>query len=228
MNGTWLDGARIEAPVALHPGAEVRVTGERLLWLGGDATQVAPPPSSQADTTQRIVGFDRGRLTIGRDPSNDVALEDRNTSRWHAEVVARDGSVELRDLGSRNGTWVDGQIAVRAALRTGSEIRVGSYRLTFDGTGFRARDARCDARLDAHDLSVAVRGRTIVRPTSLCAEPGDLVAVIGRSGSGKTTLVKALAGVIAPTAGTVTLAGDPLRERLSDVGYVPQDEIVRC
>ena len=227
-NGTWLDGQRVETPVSLRPGAEIVIAGERLLWLAGDATQVAPPPaaSAAADATERVVGFDGGRLTIGRDPSNDVALEDRNVSRWHAEVVARDGRVELRDLGSRNGTWVDGQIALRAELRTGSEIRIGSYRLTFDGTGFRARDARCDARLDARELSVAVRGRTLVQPTSLSVEPRELVAVIGRSGSGKTTLVKALAGVIAPSAGAVTLAGDPLGDRRTDVGYVPQDEIV--
>jgi ABC-type multidrug transport system ATPase subunit/ABC-type multidrug transport system permease subunit len=115
---------------------------------------------------------------------------------------------------------------VRAELRTGSEIRIGSCRLTFDGTGFRARDARCDARLDARDLAVSAGGRTIVQPTSLSVEPGELVAVIGRSGSGKTTLVKALAGVIEPSSGAVTLAGDPLGDRLTDVGYVPQDEIV--
>ena len=224
-NGTWLDGERVGSePVALRAGGEVVIGDERLLWVPGDLTQVAPPPPGT--TTDRIVGFDGGRLTIGRDASNDLALEDPNVSRWHAEVIVRDERVELRDLASRNGTWVDGQVATRIELRTGSEIRIGSYRLTFDGTGFRARDARCDARLDARDLSVVVGGQTLVAPTSLGVEPGELVAVIGRSGSGKTTLVKALAGVHAPSAGTVTLAGDPLRERRTDVGYVPQDEIV--
>lgn len=57
-------------------------------------------------------------------------------------------------------------------------------------------------------------------------EPGDLTAVIGASGSGKTTLVKLLAGVDAPSEGTVTVNGEPIESRLTDVGYVPQDEIV--
>ena len=65
-------------------------------------------------------------MTIGRDASNDLALEDPNVSRWHAEVIVHDERVELRDLASRNGTWVDGQVATRTALRTGSEIRIAS------------------------------------------------------------------------------------------------------
>lgn len=224
-NGTWLDGERVGTDgMALRPGVEVVIADERLLWVAGDVTQVAPPP---ADVTERIVGFDGGRLTIGRDVSNDVTLEDPNVSRWHAEVVAHEDRLELRDLGSRNGTWVDGRIvSTGTPLRTGSEIRIGSHRLTFDGTGFRARNARCDARLDARDLSVVAGGQTLVQSVSLSVEPGELVAIIGRSGSGKTTLVKALAGVHELSAGTVALAGDPLRERRTDVGYVPQDEIV--
>ena len=226
-NGTWVDGERVgELPVALRPGAEVLVGGERMLWVIGDATEVVWPSADTVDATARVVGFDGRRLTIGRDAANDVALEDPKVSRWHAEVVARDDRVELHDLGSRNGTWVDGQLAMRAQLRTGSQIRVGSYVLTFDGTGFRARDARCDARLNATDLTVVVGGQTLVQPCSLYVEPGQLVGVIGRSGSGKTTLVKALAGVLEPSGGSVELAGDPVRDRLVDVGYVPQDEIV--
>src|SRR5205823_7335571 len=55
---------------------------------------------------------------------------------------------------------------------------------------------------------------------------GQFVAVIGESGSGKTTLVKALGGVSIPTTGFVTVNGEPVETRLTDLGYVPQDEIV--
>ena len=50
--------------------------------------------------------------------------------------------------------------------------------------------------------------------------------MIGESGSGKTTLVKALAGVTSPTGGQVLVSGEPVQGRLTDIGYVPQDEIV--
>jgi ABC-type multidrug transport system ATPase subunit len=52
------------------------------------------------------------------------------------------------------------------------------------------------------------------------------VVVIGESGSGKSTLVKALAGVSTPASGEITVNDDPVATRLTDVGYVPQDEIV--
>ena len=55
---------------------------------------------------------------------------------------------------------------------------------------------------------------------------GEFVVIIGESGSGKTTLVKALAGVTDPTGGQVLVSGEPVQGRLTDIGYVPQDEIV--
>jgi predicted component of type VI protein secretion system len=94
-NGTWVDGERVGSePVVLHPGAEIVVGAERLLWVIVDAT-VAAWPSGEAVAAARVVGFDGRRLTIGRDPGNDVPLDDPNVSRWHAEVVACDGRVEL-------------------------------------------------------------------------------------------------------------------------------------
>ena len=57
-------------------------------------------------------------------------------------------------------------------------------------------------------------------------ESGELVAVIGSSGSGKTTLVRALTGVVEPSSGEVRLNDDPVSTRRTDIGYVPQDEIV--
>ena len=52
------------------------------------------------------------------------------------------------------------------------------------------------------------------------------MAIIGESGAGKTTLLKALAGVTTPTAGEVLVNGEPVASRLTDVGYVPQEDIV--
>jgi ABC transport system ATP-binding/permease protein len=59
-------------------------------------------------------------------------------------------------------------------------------------------------------------------------EPNELVVVIGESGSGKSTLVRALAGVSTPSGGAVTVSGEPVAARLTDIGYVPQDEIVHA
>jgi peptide/nickel transport system ATP-binding protein len=50
----------------------------------------------------------------------------------------------------------------------------------------------------------------VVRDVSLQVEAGEILGVVGESGSGKTTLLRALAGVIAPTEGTISLEGNPL------------------
>jgi ABC-type multidrug transport system ATPase subunit len=155
-----------------------------------------------------------------------VVLDDPNVSRFHAEVATGDDGIELVDLASRNGTRVNGQLVQRAVIDTGSEIGIGPFRLIFDGTSFLARDDRGALRLDALDVVVRVKGKQILARTSLTIEPGQFVALIGESGSGKTTLVRALAGVRAPSEGLVTVSGEPVTSRLTDIGYVPQDDIV--
>jgi ABC-type multidrug transport system ATPase subunit len=76
----------------------------------------------------------------------------------------------------------------------------------------------------ADRVSQQVRGgRQVLSDVSLAIEPGRLVAVIGASGAGKTLLLEALAGVRAPSGGSVQYAG--ARARMV-VGYVPQDDIV--
>jgi len=69
---------------------------------------------------------------IGREPSNDIVLSgDARVSRYHAEIV-RDGSgFVIRDLGSRNGTLVNGSRISRHRLKNGDEIQVGYTRMTF-------------------------------------------------------------------------------------------------
>ncbi len=178
------------------------------------------------EENEQVVVYDGGELSIGRSNVNDVVLDDVNVSRFHATVVPSGGELELRDLDSACGTRLDGRPVRRAVIENGSTIGVGPYRLRFDGSRFTSRNERGALRLSARGVAERRDGKTILEPVSLDVAPGELMAVIGESGSGKTTLVRALAGVTRPTAGSVTLNGDPVTARLTDVGYVPQDEIV--
>jgi ABC-type multidrug transport system ATPase subunit/ABC-type multidrug transport system permease subunit len=224
-NGTVLNGERFYGESRwLSNGDTIVVGGEPLRFLTGQETHFAG--SAPLATATHAIRFDGDRLTIGRDEGNDVVLDDPNVSRFHAEILRRDGQIEVRDLASRNGTRLDGQPARSAALRTGSEIGIGPYRLIFDGTDFVARAERGALRLDAERIAVHVKEKTILQPTMISIEPGELVAIIGESGSGKSTLMKALAGVNAPTEGVITVNGEPLAARLTDIGYLPQDEVV--
>ena len=80
--------------------------------------------------------------------------------------------------------------------------------------------------LAASDVAVRMDERTILRPTSLDLESGRLVGLIGPSGAGKTTLLRVLAGVCAPTAGTIRIGDVPLARRTDTVGYVPFGDLL--
>jgi NitT/TauT family transport system ATP-binding protein len=66
-------------------------------------------------------------------------------------------------------------------------------------------------------------GRPILREVSFAVGRGEFVCVIGASGSGKTTLLRLLAGLLAPTAGSVRLGGTPVAGPSRDVAVVFQD-----
>ena len=60
---------------------------------------------------------------------------------------------------------------------------------------------------------------------SLQVEPGTLFGLLGQNGAGKTTLIKILLGLVAPTAGSANLLGEPVGRPLNrlEVGYLPED-----
>jgi ABC-type multidrug transport system ATPase subunit/pSer/pThr/pTyr-binding forkhead associated (FHA) protein len=226
-NGTYVNGERVHGEArALRSGDAIAVGDDELRYVTGRATQMLSPGTlAPAPDAQRLE-LTAQRVSVGRDPGNDVVLDDPNVSRFHAELRRTPGGAEVRDLGSRNGTRVDGATIQRGPLRPGSVVGVGPYRLVFDGDGFVARDDRGALRLDAEGVTVRVKGREILHSASVSIQPGELVVIIGESGSGKSTLVKAMAGVSEPAAGRVRVSGEPVASRLTDLGYVPQDEIV--
>ncbi|HEX5988694.1 MAG TPA: ATP-binding cassette domain-containing protein [Solirubrobacterales bacterium] len=80
------------------------------------------------------------------------------------------------------------------------------------------------APLQAHAVEVEAGGKTLLQPTTLRLEEGEMVAIIGPSGSGKSTLLKAVGGIRPISGGSVSMRGDEIALRQADVGYVPQDD----
>src|SRR4051794_25234793 len=70
----------------------------------------------------------REPLVIGR-KEGDLLLEDLLVSGRHCQVFARNGDFVLQDLGSTNGTMVDGRLVREIVLKPGNEIAIGSTRL---------------------------------------------------------------------------------------------------
>jgi hypothetical protein len=85
------------------------------------------------DGSQRGFRLMRDRIRIGRAPDNDLALADPKLSRRHAEILRTPQGHILRDLGSRNGTRVNGQrLRADRPIQPGDAIDLGSHHLTLN------------------------------------------------------------------------------------------------
>jgi hypothetical protein len=80
-------------------------------------------------------------FTVGRSPERDLTVPSQRVSRMHAEITWRNGKPVLRDLGSQNGTLVNGRRVAEHPLRNGDEIEFGPFLCTFNASpGAEAED----------------------------------------------------------------------------------------
>ncbi|MFP4440529.1 MAG: FHA domain-containing protein [Chloroflexaceae bacterium] len=188
-------------------------------------------------------------LPIGRDAAAALPPHPQ-ISRRHAEITGQNNRTHLlRDLGSTNGTYVNGQRIHSHTLRPDDIVQIGPFKLRYTGSALVPHVVGQAMRLEARDLVVsrvanqaglgqrlaALRqGRfspqkIILQQVSLCIEPGEFVALVGGSGAGKSTLMRALAGVAPASSGIVRVNGDDFYEHFDAyravLGYVPQDDI---
>lgn len=70
-----------------------------------------------------------GATVLGRGADSDIFLEDVTVSRHHARVTVGDAGLLIEDLGSTNGTYVNGQWADAASLAAGDEVFIGKFHL---------------------------------------------------------------------------------------------------
>jgi pSer/pThr/pTyr-binding forkhead associated (FHA) protein len=118
------------------PGARVADEAPEL-GAEADAPDAAAAPLHAGLIVQRdgklhgIRPWEKDELVAGRAPECDVVLADAGVSRRHATFTRSGGRYLLRDLGSVNGVYVNGQRAKEHALGVGDVIRIESFELTF-------------------------------------------------------------------------------------------------
>jgi ABC-type multidrug transport system ATPase subunit/pSer/pThr/pTyr-binding forkhead associated (FHA) protein/ABC-type multidrug transport system permease subunit len=179
------------------------------------------------------VAFRGESMEVGRDPKCDIPLDLPMVSWRHARLTKTADGIVVEDLGSRNGTYVNGVRAVgRVLAKAGQEIGLGSVRFQLLESGELAqRDYNGKVTIEAKDIVVnAPNGKRLLDAVSLTVFPYELVALMGPAGAGKTTLLKALNGYTRPVQGTVLFRGQSLYDYYDlyrhMMGYVPQDDIV--
>jgi hypothetical protein len=108
---------------------------------------------SDEDGVRRYYPLHQGRTLIGRHPSCDIVLPGRHVSKHHLECHVEDAVVSVRDLGSSNGTTVNGQSTTSCVLNHGDEISLGGYRLVLDAEAGTAPAPAPEGRPEAAPAS---------------------------------------------------------------------------
>jgi pSer/pThr/pTyr-binding forkhead associated (FHA) protein len=116
----WQMSSRRQAAPAMGPG--MGHAGQLVVTRG----QAARP----------AVGLDHPLITIGRDPGSSLVVMDPQVSRNHAQIRPQNGGAILYDLGSVNGTYVNGQrVAGAQPLNPGDIIKIGNTELSYQPGG---------------------------------------------------------------------------------------------
>jgi DNA-binding NtrC family response regulator len=146
-----------------------------------------------------VAGPDRGgtcedgpdEITVGTDRGNDLVLTDPAVSRHHFAVAATPRGTLIRDLGSTNGTVVDGVRVERAYLRPGSVITIGQTELRVEPAG-ETTETLSAADGWGHALGASPAMRRIFALLPRIAASDATVLLEGETGTGKSLLAAAI------------------------------------
>ncbi|WP_436787462.1 ATP-binding cassette domain-containing protein, partial [Yinghuangia sp. YIM S10712] len=170
-------------------------------------------------------------LRIGRALDNDLVLTDLMVSRHHAELrTTPGGRHEIADLGSHNGTYVNGVPVERQILGANDIVGIGHATFRLDGNELREFIDTGEVSLHINGLEVKAGDKTLLHDVSFPIGERTLLAVVGTSGAGKSTLLKALTGSLPVSSGNVLYDGRDMFAQFAElrqrIGLVPQDDIL--
>ncbi|MDX2681173.1 FHA domain-containing protein [Streptomyces sp. NY05-11A] len=244
-NGTYADGRRVHE-WGVGPGTVIRFGSPAdgpYIVLSGRPTPPAERLSSVSmpaltGTFRRptsVRPLSSRTVRIGRATDNDLIVDDLIVSRRHAELRGLpDGGHEIVDLGSHNGTYLNGLPVSSAPIGPGDIVGIGHSAFCLVGDELQEYVDTGEISLDVQDLTVAVdRGRKVLLDhVSFPVGEKCLLAVVGPSGAGKSTLLGALTGQRPAGHGTVVYDGRDLYRDYAElrqrIGLVPQDDILHA
>ena len=263
-NPTYLDGRPVVGRTPLAHNALLRA-GEsdfRFLLPAPAAAPAAPPAvapaappvamdefrtviatADQMKEMAKLQGRVRvrlaGAMVIGRDDACQIPLAHPQVSRQHAIITRQaNGRVDLRDLGSGNGTFINGRRLTNKPvdLAANDQINIGPFALMFTGTELVSEKGVDNIELISDDVTRIVTDRQtgkkikLLDGVTLVFRPREFVCLLGPSGSGKSTLMTILSGRGFPDRGTVRINGQDLHANFDalkkDLALVPQKDVL--
>ncbi|MFE7132151.1 FHA domain-containing protein [Streptomyces sp. NPDC057638] len=234
-NGTYADGRRVHE-WDVGPGSEIRfgspADGPRVVLAEPPAVSLPGATGTFRQPTS-VHPLPTRTVRIGRSSDNDFVVDDLTVSRHHAELCTHpDGSYEIVDLGSHNGTFLNGRPVTRAPIGQGDIVGIGHSAFCLVGDQLQEYVDTGEISLDVQDLAVTVDGgrKTLLDHVSFPVGEKCLLAVVGPSGAGKSTLLNALTGLRPADHGRVLYDGRDLYHDYAElrrrIGLVPQDDIL--
>lgn len=139
----------------------------------------------------RDIPLTKARTTLGRRPYNDIVMDHLAVSGEHAVFVLHSDGVELLDLHSTNGTYVNGKAVVSARISADDLIEIGRYQIRLhasapDSATAVAPTPQGNARIQVLNGPAAGKEMPLTKVVTTLGKPGIAVAAITHRGADYT------------------------------------------
>ncbi|MBN8546848.1 MAG: FHA domain-containing protein [Ignavibacteria bacterium] len=224
-NGIYINGKRVST-ATLQKGDVVTLGKSHILdWQNFVNSGGYIPPAKSA-----LGNSGKKEYFIGRNPDCDRVIDNIKVSRRHCRLYQEGDSWFVEDLGSSNGTFLNGQKIQKSPVNASDTLTVGGIPLSLESIVSGSRVSLGETAISAHHLVYYGGERKLIDDISLNIAPGQFVGLIGDSGAGKTTLMYLLCGINRPYSGDVKINGESIIAYpdlfKGQFGYVPQDDIL--
>ena len=232
LNGTFVNGRPISDTLEISGDDSIKIAkfefkiNDYIADAAGIEQKFSVEGTNLSDFLKK-----KQTIIIGRGKECDITINDNLVSRNHAKITAENGGYFVNDLGSTNGTFVNGKkVKGKIKLSEKDELRIG---LRVFGLNEAEKDLGDITAIRAVNVSKTYdNGYVGLKSMSVNIPSRGFIALMGPSGCGKTTLMNTFNGANPATGGSVFIHGLELKSNYSllkrKIGYVPQDDIVHA
>lgn len=230
-NGTYVNGEKITSQKVTANDTITFSKNHTFDWKQLEELLKTDKPGKSEGTGRVHTKIkDKDVINIGRSADNDLVINNIKVSRKHAKLEKSGSQWFVEDLGSSNGTFLNGKKVKRTKITPKDVLTIGGIPLNIEKLFAAKKEIKGDIQIAANNITFRVKDKLIVDEVGLTILPGEFVGLIGPSGAGKTSLMMMMNGVVRPSQGDVFINSQSLYSNFDSfkgqIGYVPQDDII--